>query len=355
MNSVIFRADGSSRIGMGHIIRCLAFANALKKLVGIKSFFLIKAFDKTVGNLLKSQSIEFNEIPVDVSTQREAVLTSEISSLYNAFMVVTDICYQNTLKDTDKLKEYHHLLSLKHFTLCLAGSTMIDFPCQMIVSPYFRVLYPELNPDDRRIILLGPSYFVFRDEIIEVSQIPRTINEQPRNMLIVVGGSDEMEFTIKIVNAIQLLSRPPLKLHIVIGPGYSEKIRLELKNLLSNYNGEYIFLNHTSNLGKAMFDCDLAITGDGLIKYETAVTGTPSIMLSRYDSEHELDRQFAQAGSTLHVGDGSLISVETLSMAINELLDNPDLRTRMSRQGKAMLDGRGIERILEKIPMGVFE
>jgi spore coat polysaccharide biosynthesis predicted glycosyltransferase SpsG len=58
MKVIVFRADGSSHVGMGHIMRCLAFADRLQK-AGMKVVFLIKAFDRSAALLLKARDVEF--------------------------------------------------------------------------------------------------------------------------------------------------------------------------------------------------------------------------------------------------------------------------------------------------------
>ena len=105
----------------------------------------------------------------------------------------------------------------------------------------------------------------------------------------------------------------------------------------------------------AMLSSDLVIIGDGLIKYEAAVTGTPSIMLSRFDSESAPNMIFEQAGTTRHLGDGGQIPVQILAEEIRKILVDAELRRSMSQNGKALVDGKGLTRIIERIPQDVLE
>ena len=202
-------------------------------------------------------------------------------------LIVTDICHRPALENFDALMEYHHLLTQEHFVVCLAGSSVVDIPCHVVVSPYFRAQYPVVSTDNGRTVLLGPQYFIFRHEFVEIARRSRTIAEHPQRLLITVGGSDELHLTAKIV--IALLTQPcaDLKLQIVLGPGYTANLKEELNALLGQFDGEYAYLTGQFNLAEAMWQSDLAVTGDGLTKYETAVTNTPSIVISRFDSEHD--------------------------------------------------------------------
>jgi spore coat polysaccharide biosynthesis predicted glycosyltransferase SpsG len=103
-------------------------------------------------------------------------------------------------------------------------------------------------------------------------------------------------------------------------------------------------------MAELMLWADLAIIGDGLTKYEAAVTGTPSLMVSRPGSPSKLNRAFAETGATHSLGLWTELEVERLSETIHQALRDHSWRAKLSRKGKALVDGRGRERILESIP-----
>jgi len=98
----------------------------------------------------------------------------------------------------------------------------------------------------------------------------------------------------------------------------------------------------------------LAITGGGLTKYETAVTGTPSIAISHFDEEAKRTEEFARGGSILHLGLISEIRQEDVAEATNRLLEDYALRAEMSKRGRNLVDGKGIERIISEIPQQIL-
>lgn len=350
----ILRADGSFHLGMGHIMRCLAFADGLND-AGVASMFVTKAFDPRVTDLIRSRGYDVEEIPSEATATDDVRLTREVATRNGAKLIVTDLCHQAALANREELDTYHRSLMSDYFLICLAGGDAIDLPAHIVVSPYFfRTTYPSPAADNRRILLLGPSYFIFRREFVESAQVPRTIAKEARRVLVTVGGGDELHLTSKIVRAFCALSERGLSLRIVLGPTYSDKLRREVSDLLIGFKGEYALLDHKTNMAEAMLWADLAITGDGLTKYETAVTGTPSIMLSRPNSEKALNKEFEKAGTTLYLGDGSLIDIEFLADKIQEVLQDYPLRMLMSQCGKALVDGQGLKRIIAKIPPGVL-
>lgn len=349
----IFRADGSSRLGMGHVMRCLAFADGLDD-ADLSSVFVTRTFEPHVASLIRSRGYHVEQIPSHETAEEDARLTREIADRNATKLIVTDLCHRSALENREELNTFHQSLARDYFTVCLAGGNAIDIPADILVSPYFGTTYPGSAIDGGRMVLLGPSYFIFRREFIEAARMPRTIAEEPRRVLVTVGGSDKLHMTVRIVKALCLLPQSGLSLRIVLGLGSCEQVKREITDLLAGFSGKYVLVDYDTNLAQAMVWSDLAITGDGLTKYETAVTGTPSIMLSRFDSEKSLNEEFERAGTTLYLGDGGLIDVGMLADEIQSVLRNAPLRMLMSKRGKAMVDGRGLERIITKIPSGLL-
>ena len=351
MKTAIIRSDGSPHLGMGHIMRCVAFAAGLAE-IGIKPIFVVKPFDPCVAGVIRSHGYDAEEIPCDGSYQEDALTTREIGARVGARLMVIDLCHRPALANVGELLAYHGAMAPGFFSVGIASGHLTDLPTDVVVSPYLinKNGNTGMPVDGARTLLLGPVYFIFRAEFTAGAQVSRTINGEARRVLVIVGGSDELHLTAKIVEAMCLISEPGLCLRVVLGSSYSELLVREVERLLAGFAGEYALVGHDANLAEEMLWADLAITGDGLTKYETAVTGTPSIMLSRPESEGSLNQEFEKAGTTLHLGDGCLFPVDELAGNIKQLLNNGPLRVSMSHNGKALVDGRGLERIISHIP-----
>lgn len=353
MKTVVFRADGSERLGMGHVMRCLAFADHLQG-IGFAPVFVTRMLESKSAAAARQNGVAVEEIPAGLSAQGDADCTIEIAGRLGARLVITDVCHRPAMANPGHLEMYHRRLARSRFTAALSAGYLVDLPCQMIVSPYVSSTSLEAPGDDERVFLLGPSFFIFRREFREAARMPRTIARRAGRVLITVGGSDELRFTVKIVRALLALARPELEARIVIGPGYADDLRRELEALTAPVSARFHILKGVSDLASHMLWADLAITGDGLTKYETAVTGTPSLMLSRPESEQDINRCFEDAGTTIHVGNGAGLDGSRLGSIISGVLDDVELRAAMSRRGRELLDGRGIERILERIPQEIL-
>lgn len=349
MRSTVIRADGSSRLGMGHIMRSLIMADGLKA-AGAAVLFVTKAFEPQVREVIRSNGHDVEGLPPGLSAKDDAQRTCAAARRVGAGLVVTDLCHQPVAVHAPVLRQYHRWLSREFFVVLFAGGTVTDFPAQVVVHPYVQRDYPEAGLGGTSRWLLGPLYCVFRREFIAAVGMSRTIAETGRRILVTVGGSDELHVTTRILRALALIPRDDLSVRVAIGPAYSDALRREIAEESKRLHAETTLLSHGANMAEAMWWADLAITGDGLTKYETALMGTPSIMLSRFNSERDLNEAFESAGTTLHLGDASQVEPTVLAEAVQGLLANASLRRAMSQRGQALVDPHGLARILSAIP-----
>lgn len=334
---------------MGHVMRCLAIADELRAR-GVEPTFVIGGESSAISDFVQARG--HDAIPVSPSGGLPASTAATLAAARarDASFVLTDVCHEDALAAPAELDAYHAALASDYFTVCIAGSSLVDVPADVVVSPYYRTRYPDVGAAGRPLVLLGPSYFVFRREFAEMAPVPRAIRKTGSRVLVTIGGSDELQITAKVLRALLLLPPPSVECRVAIGPQFSPALRTETARLLGQMGGHGEILDSNASLAQAMMWADVAVTGDGLTKYETAVTGTPSITLSRPGGEQALSREFDTAGSVQYAGDVSRLSIEQLEKVIRELLQDDMRRGEMSRVGKELVDGKGLDRILERIP-----
>jgi len=349
MKRVVFRADGSSSLGMGHIMRCLAFATGLAQW-GVKATFVTRGYSPKVAELIRTNGAAVNEISPDATLEEDVGLTRKAANQERANVIVMDLCNRPAVAEPAQLDHYHKLLAQGYFTIGITTEGKAWLPTDLVLSPYAGSSIPGSGVKGGQEMLLGPSYCILRPEFIAAAEAKRDIDENGNKVLVMVGGSDHLHLTSKIVAGLSALSKPGLSLRVVIGSGYSEDLRKEVAELLQEFPGKPQCLEHGSDLAQAMLWADLAITGDGLTMYETAATGTPSIILSRFDSNKSVNNDFERMGSAIHLGDGTLVPAKVMAREVKHVLEDAGLRRSMSQRGKSFVDGKGLERIMAYIP-----
>lgn len=353
-NPIVFRADGSSSIGMGHIMRCIALATEVGSR-GVKPVFVTRAIDSGVKKVVNSSGFRLEEIPPDAGLDLDCTMTRQIAADHGAKTIFTDICHRQSQANPEGLKRYHESLASDFFTVAFGCEETLELPADVVVIPYVGISDADQPASDGQVVLLGPSYFPFRIEFIAASKAARTISHQGNRVLITVGGSDDQHLTSTALQAVCSLADPNLSLKVVLGAGFSGKLKREVEDIAQQGVGSLELLEHRADLAEVMLWADLAIIGDGLTKYEAAVTGTPSIMLCRPDRKVSINQEFAQLGSTVYLGYGRPLETALIAQQVERLLGDATLRNQMSQRGKALVDGRGIDRIIAQIPPEVLE
>ena len=102
---VLIRADGSPHLGLGHITRCLAFAQGLEK-IGASSVFVIRDYDYKIRELIQRYGYDVETMPKDCSFREDASLTSKLANQHEAKLIITDLSNVDTLASLSEYGEY---------------------------------------------------------------------------------------------------------------------------------------------------------------------------------------------------------------------------------------------------------
>lgn len=356
MSSIILRVDGSGRIGMGHIMRCIGLAQGFKE-IGKRSVFVTKDYEPQMLEMLRDTSYDVETIPKGSNFTEDASLTLNFACRHGAKVVITDMSNQDAMANISGYSEY--LSALKHagmYSVTIDGfnrdciSDKLAIAADIVIIPYYGAEKKRYKTNGTTNFLLGASFFIFRQEFMAVSGVKRQLRNRISNILVSMGGSDPFNYTVKVVDALADLDRPRLCLKVVAGTGFASAVKGEIANILENSKCNYEIISRTNNMARLLLWSDLVITSSGLTVYEAAVTGTPGIVFSQYDYHEKMMDSFSKAGTFLHLGYGAKIDKKAIVDTIERLSDDSVLRSKMSENGKKLVDGKGVNRVISSIP-----
>jgi len=267
---------------------------------------------------------------------------------------LTDLCNINTLEDIEGYIKYlEHLKGMSNLLVTIEDIFINtkSHPADILVNMNYGaedMSYQNYNNLNSQ-LLLGPTYFIFRDEFIKIASIKRIIKKEVKNILITMGGSDLLNLTFKIVKSLLDTDTFNFDFKIVIGSAYSAMKKRELMSILEKSDMNYGILLSPNKMAKLMLWADLAFTACGLTKYETAVLGTPNITIAQHKYEHQLMKSYGKTGCTYYVGYGKEVQKEDIIYSFNYLASDWKKRKDMSRQGKSIANPNGKLRIINKI------
>jgi UDP-2,4-diacetamido-2,4,6-trideoxy-beta-L-altropyranose hydrolase len=346
MKSLI-RVDGGSQIGMGHVVRCLRFAETLCNH-DIDSVFVVRNYEKNVFDLIEQHDFETHPIGEKWSFEEDGQFTVSLAKKHHIDFIVTDLsCFDNVSN-----KEYPHFFK----TLKIADKYMVniddhkkvDFPFELQVIPYCGVENFNYKFSDNTTPLLGGSFYIVNPYQTRIAREPREIRTIGTRVLISIGGSDPKDITPDIVRGLLKLKDHDLNVKIVIGPCFAENLIEEIRNIVESVPDSYE-LCFNSNVPELMLCSDLVITGMGLTRYEAALSGTPTLCAIRNTLEEYPNEFFVSAGTACHATISDSSDLEIFSKEIGALLNDFDRRNKMSMIGKTLIDGNGSERIITHI------
>jgi spore coat polysaccharide biosynthesis predicted glycosyltransferase SpsG len=343
---------------MGHISTSLALAQGLGRK-GVSSLFVVRDHGGKVLELIQRQEHVVETLPGSLSFDQELPLTVELVKQYSPEIVITDLCNLDALAQPRSYERYlWGLRESSRFLIIIDYLSEIVFPSHIVVNPYYGPYGIEslhYSQEGGTRYLLGPQYVLLREEFTMAAQQPREIRETARNILVTLGGGDPLKLNLKVARALNQVKIADLNLRFVLGFDYPDEDRLELERALRNFPGRWELILGSDNMAAQMLWCDLAITAGGLTRYETAVTGTPSLILCQAEHQVELVRRFEKAGTTINLGWGREVTEGEIAAAVENLAQDALLRQEMSRRGKELVDGKGVERLISEIPDKVWQ
>lgn len=222
------------------------------------------------------------------------------------------------------------------------GNRQLD--CDVVINPTMvseQHRYTSGNP--RTQIHTGLNYLTLGREYQELHDRPRSFRGPVKEIVVAMGGSDFNGATLKVVKDLSSCGKA-LTFHVVVGAAFKDLDTLKPLLDQDRYRRFRLYENVPS-LAPLLIEADLGITAGGNTLSEMACVGTPALVL--FDEEHE-GRQgsaFQEAGAARCLGQAAKVLPGDIRKAVEEL-DDPQRRQSMAQAGRALVDGRGAERVL---------
>ena len=102
-------------------------------------------------------------------------------------------------------------------------------------------------------------------------------------------------------------------------------------------------------LQNLLSNCDFAVGAGGVSAAERAAGGRPSLTITLNEMQVPAAQALAAAGATADCGLLASLSDETLDAALMSLAKDTGARAAMARAGRRAVDGRGAERIAQRL------
>lgn len=339
--NLLFRADANIAMGTGHVMRCLALAQAWQDAGG-KAVFAMAENTPALRQRLHSESCAMVDISAAAGTEQDSQQTIAEARDRRAEWVVVDgyqfsTDYQRALKDAGVkllvVDDYGH-----------AGHYSADLVLNQNVSADDS-LYEDREPYTRA--LLGSQYCLLRREFRSWQNYTRTIADAGHRVLITMGGSDAENLSLRALQATAAVKIQNLEVTVVVGGSnpHFESLGTAAVRLHDECGMKITLRRNVANMPKLMAEADVAISAAGSTCWELCLLGLPALLIDVAENQTALAKELARRECAVHLGNSG-VSTEKVGNELDRLLHSPALRQSLSRRSRELVDGKGAGRVV---------
>jgi UDP-2,4-diacetamido-2,4,6-trideoxy-beta-L-altropyranose hydrolase len=328
MKQIVFRLDANTRIGTGHLMRCMTIADELDRQK-YHIYFICGKITPPMQKFIADKGYKFyvednqNHILKIIETLKPDYLIIDHYGLDSKFETKARP-YSKQIIVIDDMADRFHICDF-----------LLDQGPLRTKDDY----KPWVNPECQ--LLLGANYVLIKPEFRLLRKSCITSWEKG---LISFGGSDPDNITLKILKALDCaLKMKHIKWTIIAGA--ANQNWNSLRNFTNQTQMEITLIKQTNQIARLMSNHDFSFGAAGTMAWERACIGLPSITFAIAENQNygiEVIRHF-DLGETLDVSD---ISLNKLMVALNRLKNKAN---NYLHRNHAMVDGHGVKRLIAKL------
>jgi spore coat polysaccharide biosynthesis predicted glycosyltransferase SpsG len=310
---ILFHTAGDHAIGLGHVVRCLALAAAMKERApACRVSFRVQGPPEVVSR------VEAAGFATTADPGAQAVVIDVPDHLPGAIQGTGALTVSI---DNPGASRYEADLAIAMLYEPRAGRPAGSRTQDLRGLPY---------------VILNPA---FRD-------LPsKAVPARAERILICQGGSDTYGMTSRICSALKPLDGKT-RFDVVLGPAYRHDAELQ-----AAAGGDDRFRLHRAvpSLKALMETADLCVSAAGMTSLELAAVGVPMILVVTESKEAETARLLANAGAARFPGGPECVDDGRLLAEVRALQGAEPERRALSLRARECVDGRGAFRVADAI------
>lgn len=307
---LVFRADGSARIGLGHVVRSLALADWLRGLA--PGVFVVREPTAAVTQLIVEAGWAVQALPAGLTPLAEADWLAT-GFLQPSDVLVLDgydfgLAYQQRVRQSGCA-----LVSIDDLRAWpVVADVLINH------SPGVRAVDYQAPATSR--LLLGPAFSLLRRPFLAAAAPPQAASSAT-SALICFGGADPLGLTTRTLAALLALSSLQ-QVSIVVGEAFGDLVALQV--LMAQYPKHLITLHR--NVGAAELVALLqahtvVVVPASTVLIEALVLGRPALTGYYAANQQPLAAYVHAHRQAFSVGNFADLAGPALTAALNQGLD----------------------------------
>jgi UDP-2,4-diacetamido-2,4,6-trideoxy-beta-L-altropyranose hydrolase len=334
--TLVIRVDANVAIGTGHVMRCLALAQAWQDSEGDCVFAMAES-TPAVEQRLRREGMKVERLAAVAGTREDTKQVGRLARENNARWIVLDGYHFDSA--------YQRAIKAEEFKLlCVDDQGRAEtYSADLVLNQNLHAnmsLYSRRDSATR--LLLGPRYAMLRREFHACRTWRRTIPEIGGKILVTMGGSDPNNLTMKVIEGIRQLSNLEVETVVLVGGSNPHLHALEASIPAQK---AVRLVTDSTNVAEWMAWADVAVAGAGTTFWEMCYMGLPGILLVLAENQKCVAEASVKFGIAWNLEHETEVSVSTLSRKLAELLSSKETRAAQSKKGRKLIDGRGAKRV----------
>jgi UDP-2,4-diacetamido-2,4,6-trideoxy-beta-L-altropyranose hydrolase len=360
---IVFRVDGSRLIGSGHVMRCLALADALKA-AGSQASFLCRDAEGHLAGLIRKCGFDVELLPPKAGSGIPASGPAHRHWLGTDWGTDAEECSAALARaggKVDWLVVDHYALDerwesrMRKWTRNLmAIDDLADRPhdCDVIFDQNlyrsFESRYDGLVGAGTR-KLLGPRFALLRREFREKRASLKPRQGPARKLLAFFGGVDATDETGKILDAWESLGPAAPQMDVVLGSGNAR--REALRERCSRHT-RLTCRVQIEDMAEAMSQADLSLGAGGTSTWERCCMALPTLCISVAENQRASAAYAGEAGIHYYLGHYNEVGDGDVAAALEKWVFDTAGLAAMARQAGDYVDGEGTTRVADALRFG---
>ena len=338
---VIVRADANKTVSMGHVMRCLSIADALKS-IGASVLFVCAGSDAKELILRRGFDVSVLNTDFDKTIDELDKFTALIKK-ENPDLIICDGYYFSS--------SYFEKIGKLSKTVYIDDYSKDAYPVDVLINyniygdlTDYEGIYKKAGVKLPK-LLLGTDYAPLRKEFIDAKPIS-VKKAGPFEVLLSTGGSDPLHIAKNVADRYIKKPAEGTRLNILAGPFSGDKKYIE--KLAGEYPKSIKVWSGITDMPGFLGNFDFAMSAAGSTTYELARMGVPSVIFSIAENQDLINETFDKKNLIKSAGNAQKHFDDTIDFLLNCIYTIEECyneRVMSSDALKRCVDGKGALRI----------
>lgn len=330
----LIRANCDLGKGYGHFIRCIELAKELKKKK-FRIYFIEPDKKNPINKLIISNNFNVMNISDDINS------ICEIAE--GANLLIIDHYEINLSKIYSYKKKTWKLLVFNDFN----KKKLIS---DIVVSTFENTKFTCNKNFKTKLNLIGSKYQIVRSDLVRNTS-NKKILKKPKTCTVTIGATDGNGFLFKLLKFFEnVICREFRELNFIfiVGPQVN-KVYKSKNNLIK-------IIQKPKNINMILKNSDIAISSSGQSLIEFLYCGIPTIAIILSSNQKQNLKYLIKKNCVVTAGEINMNNSwkKNIIKNLSNIIENYDLRFKLSKNSKKVYDGVGAKRIVNKLTQIIY-